>query len=63
MGNSQKQTLRIEKFQQNQLLFWKYIAVDGALKNQIITAVEPVFQLPLVDQLTGSGQVSDLTML
>ena len=34
-----------------------------ALKKQIITAVEPVFPSPMVDQLTGFGQVSALTML
>ena len=37
--------------------------MDGALKNQIVTAVEPVFLSPLVDQLKGFGQVSALTML
>ena len=33
------------------------------MKKQIVTAVEPVFLYPLVDQLTGLGQVSALTML
>ena len=63
MGNSQDQALRTEKFRQNQALFRKYTDVDGALKNQIITAVEPVFLSLLVDQLTGFGQVSAPTMI
>ena len=37
--------------------------MDGALKKQIITAVEPVFLSPMADQLTGFGQVSALTMI
>ena len=37
--------------------------MDRALKNQIVTAVEPVFLSPLVDQLTDFGQVSVLTVL
>ena len=37
--------------------------MDGALKKHIVTAVEPVFLSPLVDHITGCGQVSTLTML
>ena len=37
--------------------------MDGDSKNQIVTAVEPVLLSPLVDQLTGFGQVTALTML
>ena len=37
--------------------------MGGALKNQIGTAVEPVLLSPLVDQLTGFGQVSALAMI
>ena len=44
-------------------MFRKYTAIDGALKNQIFTAVEPVFLSPLVDKLTSFVQVSALTML
>ena len=33
------------------------------LENQIVTVVEPVFLSPLVDQLTGFGPVSAITML
>ena len=44
-------------------MFRKYTAMDGALKNQIITAVDPVFLSPLVEQLTRFRQVSALTML
>ena len=44
-------------------MFRKYTAVDGALKKQIVTAVEPVFISPLVDKLTGFLQVSAITML
>ena len=63
MGSAQEQALRTENFRRNQAIFRKYTAVDGALKKQIFTAVEPVFLSPLVDQLTGFGQVSALTML
>ena len=44
-------------------MFRKYTAMDGALKNLIVSAVEPVFLYPLVDQLTGFGQVYALTMI
>ena len=37
-------------------MFQKYTAVD-------VTAVEPVFLSPLVDHLTGFGQVSALNIL
>ena len=63
MGSAQEQAIGTEKFRQNQALFRRYTAMYGALKNQIITAVEPVFLSSLVDQLTGFGQVSALTML
>ena len=63
MGSAQEQALGTENFRQNQALFQKYTAVDGALKKHIVTAVEPVFLSPLVDQLTGFGQVTALTML
>ena len=63
MGNAQYQVLGTENFRQNQGLFRKYTAIDDALKNKIITTVEPVFLSPLVDQLTGYVQVSALTML
>ena len=63
MGSAQEQALGTENFRQNQVLFRKYTAVDGALKKQIVTPVEPLFLSPLVDQITGFGQVSALTML
>ena len=63
MGSAQEQALEAEKFWQNQALFQKYINVDGALKKQIITSVEPIFLSPLVYQLTVFGQVTALTML
>ena len=44
-------------------MFRKYTAVDGSLDNQIVTAVEPVFLSPLVDQLTGFGKVYAITIL
>ena len=37
--------------------------MDRALKNQTVTPVKPVLLSPLVDYLTGFGQVSALTML
>ena len=63
MGSAQEQVLGTKQNRQNQALFRKYTAVDRALKTQIVTAVEPVFLSPLVDQITGFGQVSALTML
>ena len=63
MDSSQEQALATEKFRQNQVPLRKYTAVDWALKNHIVTAVEPVFISPLVDQLTGFGHVPALTML
>ena len=63
MGNFKEQALVTEKFRKNQAMFQKYTAVDGAFKKQIITAVEPVFMYPLVDQLPGFGQVSAFTMI
>ena len=63
MGNTQEQALGTEKFRQNQVLFRKYTAVYGDLKKQIVTTVEPIFLYPLVNQLTGFGQVSAITML
>ena len=44
-------------------MFRKYTAMDGVLKKKIVTAVEPVFLSPLVDQFTGFIQVSALTIL
>ena len=37
--------------------------MDGALQNHIVTEVEPVFLHPLVDKLTGFGQVPALNMM
>ena len=37
--------------------------MDGSIKKQIVTMVEPVFLSLLVDQLTGFGQVADITVL
>ena len=62
-GSAQEQALRTEKFWQNQAMFRKYTAVEKALKKFTLEAVEPVFLSPLVDQLTGFGQVSALTIL
>ena len=63
IGSAQEQALGTEKFKKNEALFRKYTAVYRALKKQIVTAVELVFLYPLVDQLTGLGKVSTLTML
>ena len=49
MGSAQGQVLRTENFRQNQALFRKYTAVDRALKNKIVTAVEPEIIFPLMD--------------
>ena len=60
---AQEQALGPEKSQQNQELFRKCTAMDGANKKHIVTAVEPFFLSSLVDQLTGFVQVSALTMI
>ena len=51
MGTTQEQPLRTEKFRQNQAMFRKYTAVDGYLKDKIVTVVETVLLSSLVDQL------------
>ena len=61
-GTTEEQALGTEKFRQNQELFKKYTAMDRAIKDKIVTAVEPVFLFPLVYQLTVFRQVSALTM-
>ena len=44
MANSQEQAIRTKRFQQNQPLFRRCTAVDGAIKNRILTSVQlPVF--------------------
>ena len=63
IGGSQEQALGTEKFRQNQALYRKYTAVDGALKKKIVMATEPAFLSPLVDHLTAFGQVSVLTII
>ena len=62
-GNSQEQALVTEKFSQNQALFRKYTAVDGYLKQYIVTEAELDFLSPVVEQITGFLQVSALTMI
>ena len=63
MRSAQEQALGTEIFRSNQALFQKYTAVDGTLKKHIVTAVEPVFLSPLMDHLTGFGQVYALTTM
>ena len=63
MGSDQEQAHGTENFGQNQALFCKYTAMDGSLKKHIFTSVEPVFLPPMVEQFTGLGQVTALTML
>ena len=41
----------------------RYTAVEGGIKNQIATVMEPVFLSPSVDQLTVFGPVSALVMI
>ena len=62
METSQNQDLGTERFRQNQALFIKYTAMDGALKNNITTVVQPVFLSPLMDNLSGFGHVYTLIM-
>ena len=63
IGSAQEQSLGTEKFRQNQALFRKYTAVDGALKKYIFVSVEPVCLSPPVDQLTVFVQVVSIAML
>ena len=39
IGTAQQQVLVTEKFQQNQVLFSKYTAMDGSIKKQIVAVV------------------------
>ena len=63
MGTDQEQVLVSERFRQNQALFRRCTAVERTIKNHIITAVKLVFLYPLVDYLTGFGQVNALQIL
>ena len=63
MVTSQEQALVTKKVHQNQAQFRKYTAVEESVKNHTVMAVEPAFLSPLVDQMTGFGQVSTLTMI
>ena len=63
MGTTQEQAIVTKRFRQNQALFRRFTAVDGALKNQIGAVVQPVFLYPLVDHLTGFVQVTTLQMI
>ena len=58
MGTAPEQALGTEQFQKKQALSRIFTAVYGALKKQIVTAVQPVFLSPLVDQLKDFGQVT-----
>ena len=49
IGNARDQGRGSENLRQNQAQFRKYTDIDGALKKQIITAVEPVFLFPVMD--------------
>ena len=42
MGATQEQALGTEEILKNQALFRRYTTVDGSLKKQIVTAVQPV---------------------
>ena len=63
MGTAQEQALVNEIFLKNQAIFSKFTAVGKSIKKHIFTAMEPVFLSPPVDNLTGFGQVSEVTML
>ena len=56
MGTAQEQALRTKRLRQNQALFQCCTAIDRSTKNKIVTAVQPIFMSPLMDQFTGFGQ-------
>ena len=62
MGITQEQALGTERLRQNQALLRRCTAMDGALKNQTVMAVQPVLLYLLEDQLTGFRQVTMLKM-
>ena len=62
-GTAQEQAIRTERFRKNQALFRRFTAVDESIKKRILTAVQPVFLSPLVDQLMGFGQVTVLQII
>ena len=41
----------------------QYIASNGALKQQVIAAMETIFLYPIKDQLTSFGQLTALNMM
>ena len=59
-GAAQEQALGTKRFRKIQALFIRCTAVEKALKDHIVAAVQPVFLSSLVDQLTGFLQVSVL---
>ena len=63
MDPAQEQALVTESFRKNKSLLQFCTAVDGEIKKQIFTAVNPVFLSPLKDQLTGFCKFTALHML
>ena len=63
IGTTQYQALGTKRFQQNQAIFQRYTPVYRAIKKQIVTAVQPVFLSPVMDQLTVFGKTTELHIL
>ena len=63
METDQEQALSTKILQKNQVLFRRCTAVDGSIKNEIVTAVQKVFLSQTMDHLTGFEQETALDML
>ena len=63
IGTAQEKLIGNKRFEQNQALFRRYTAIDGAIKNKNVTAVQPVLLYPLPYQSTGFGQVMAVQMI
>ena len=50
-------------FRKNQALLRRCTKVDGAIKKNIVMAVQQVFLSPIMDQLTRFGKLTALKML
>ena len=62
-GDHPRESVWKRKVLKNQALFRRCTAVYRAIKNQIFTAVQALLPPPLLEKLTGIGQVTALQML
>ena len=63
MGTAQEQALGNERFGENQALFRRCTAIDGAIKKLIGTVVQQFFLLLIMDNMTGFRQVTAIEVM